>query len=311
MRIAVVGAGGVGGYFGGRLAAAGEDVAFLARGRHLDALRAEGLAIRGPGEDLAVRPVTAEADPAAIGPVDAVIFAVKLFDTESAGARLEPLLGPETAVFTFQNGIDSVAILSRLVGAQRVVGGAAYISAFIERPGVIRHIGAGARLAFGEADGTRTPRVEALAAALARAGIDHEVADAIDAAIWTKFVLLSAISGLTALTRRPVAEIRANPETHALFEDAAAEAAAIAAAEGVALPADSVARTLATLDRLPPELKASMCHDLERGARLELPWFSGALVRLGRHHGIPTPVHRAINAGLILWQDGSDGTIGS
>jgi len=305
MRIAVMGAGGVGGYFGARLAAAGEDVAIVARGRHLDAIRAEGLKVASSAGDLTVRPEVAS-DPTEIGPVDAVLFAVKLWDTESAGAMLGPLLGPTTAVFTFQNGVDSVPVLSRLLGPERVVGGVAYISAFIERPGLIRHVGTGAKLAFGEADGGRSGRVVALSDALARAGVDHEVTDAIDRAIWAKFVLLAAFSGLTALTRRPAADVRDNPETRALFEDAAAEVAAIAAAEGVALPADVVARTVATLDRLPPEMKASMCHDLERGGRLELPWLSGALVRLGRQHGIPTPVHRAINAALVLWQDGGD-----
>lgn len=303
MRIAVMGAGGVGGYFGARLAAAGEDVAVVARGRHLDAIRSEGLTIASPAGDVTVHPA-AEADPAAIGPVDAVLFAVKLWDTESAGAMLGPLMGPETAVFTFQNGVDSVPVLSRLVGPERTVGGVAYISAFIERPGLIRHVGTGAKLAFGEAAGGRSQRVAALSDALARARIEHEVTDAIDRAIWSKFVLLAAFSGLTALTRRPAAEIRANAETRALFEDAAAEVAAVAAAEGVALPDDVVTRTVGTLDRLPPEMKASMCHDLERGGRLELPWLSGTVVRLGRQHGVPTPVHRAINAALVLWQDG-------
>lgn len=308
MRIAIMGAGGVGGYFGARLAAAGEDVSFVARGRHLDAIRAEGLQIASAAGDVTVR-VPADDDPSAIGPVDAVLFAVKLWDTDAAGAMLGPLLGPETSVFTFQNGVDSVPVLSRLVAAERVVGGVAYISAYIERPGVIRHVGTGAKLAVGEADGRRSDRVVALSQALGRAGIDHEVTPAIHEAIWTKFVLLAAFSGLTALTRRPAAEIRDNAETRSLFEDAAAEVAAIAAAEGVRLPDDVVARTVATLDRLPPEMKASMCHDLERGGRLELPWLSGALVRLGRQHGVPTPVHRAINAALVLWQDGAS-TVG-
>lgn len=300
MRIAVLGAGGVGGYFGARLAAAGEEVAFLARGAHLRALRERGLRLESGLGDLHLLPVTASDDPAAIGPVDLVLFAVKLWDTGTAAAAARPLLGPETAVVTFQNGVESLEVLGRVLGPERVLGGATFIAAVIAEPGVIRHTGTMARLIFGAPDGTVPPAARALLAACRRAGIDAALSDRIVAAIWEKFIFLSAFSGITTLTRHPAGPIRSHPETRALLIDAMEETAAVARALGIAIADDIVARHTALFDGLPGETKSSMLQDLERGGRLELPWLSGAVVRLGARCGVATPIHRVVAAALLL-----------
>ncbi len=305
MRIAVLGAGAVGGYFGARLAAAGEDVAFIARGAHLAALRRDGLTVQSANGDVHVRPVTATDDPAQVGPVDLVLFAVKLWDTEASAAAARPMMGPETAIATFQNGVESIDTLGRVLGPQRVIGGSAFIAAVVAEPGVVRHTGTLARLVFGEPDGRRSGRVAALLGACRRAGIDGEASDRIVPAIWDKFIFLAALSGVTTLTRQPIGPIRGNPSSRALFVDAMAEVAALGRALGVAVRADIVDRHAALLDTLPADMQASMLHDLDRGRRLELPWLSGAVVRLGDHHGVPTPTHRLIAAALAPFQDGA------
>lgn len=305
MRIAVLGAGGVGGYFGARLSAAGEDVVFVARGRHLAALREGGLRVESELGDLTLRPVAATDDPGSIGPVDLVLFAVKLWDTEAAARAAAPLLAGGGAIATFQNGVESVETLGRILGPGRVVGGVAHIAATIGGPGLIRHTGTMARLTFGEPDGRRSERVEALFAACQRAGIDAVASDRIAAAIWEKFVFLSAFSGVTALLRRPIGPIRADRRTRALLLDAIAETAALAGALGIDLPADIVERLEGFADGLPAVMKASMLHDLERGGRLELPWLSGAVARLAERNGVPAPIHRVIAAALALDQDGA------
>lgn len=307
MRIAVLGAGGVGGYFGGRLAAAGEDVAFLARGAHLRALRERGLRIASARGDLDLRPVVATDDPAEIGPVDLVLFAVKLWDTETAAAAARPLLGPGTAVVTVQNGVESVETLGRALGPERVLGGTTYISVVIESPGVIRHTGSLARLIFGAPDGRPSPPAEALLAACRRAGIDAELSPRIVEAIWEKFIFLAAFSGITALTRRPIGEIRERPELRGLMVEAIGETAAVARAAGIAVPRDIVQRHTARFESMPPETKSSMLQDLERGGRLELPWLSGAVIRLGERYGVATPVHRLVAEALRLHVGGVTG----
>lgn len=300
MRIAIMGSGGVGGYVGGRLAAAGEDVTFIARGAHLAAIRAQGLALESTLGDVTIASAQASDDPAAVGPVDLVIFTVKLYDTEAAAEATRPLLGPATGVVTFQNGVDSPETLGRLLGIERVIGGVAQIGAVLARPGVIRHSSPFARFLFGELDGTRSARVDALEAALQQAGVDHEVSADISLAIWRKMIFLAPMSGMTALLRRPIGPIRADLDTRAMLERAIDEAVQVALAAKVRVTDAAVEETMAWVDALAPGMRSSMLEDLEQGRRLELPWLSGALVRLGRALGVPTPTHAFIATALKL-----------
>ncbi len=304
-RIAVMGTGGVGGYFGARLKAAGHDVSFIARGAHLDALKASGLTVASPLGDLALAPVTASDDPAEIGPVDAIVFAVKLGDTESAAERCRPLLTPETSLFTFQNGVESAARIGAVIGAEHVVTGVAYIAATIAAPGVIRHTGQMAKLVFGEADGQASARCEAFAAACREAGIDHELSGDVTLALWQKFIRLAPLAGVTALTRHPVGPIRENARTRALLGEAVAEAIAVARAEGAAISVEETDAVLAWFDGLPAEMTSSMAGDLERGKPLELDGLNGALVRLAERHGLDVPAHRFITQALELQKEGA------
>jgi 2-dehydropantoate 2-reductase len=304
MRIAIMGSGGVGGYLGGRLAASGQDVTFIARGAHLDAIREHGLRIESALGDVRVQPAKASDDPASVGPVDLVIFAVKLYDTEAAAEACRPLVNETTGVVTFQNGVDSPEVLTRILGREHVVGGVAQIASVIGEPGVIRHTGTMARFACGELDGRTSARVEALAAALRAAAVEHVVSDAIQRDIWAKMVFLATFAGLTALMRLPIGPIRADPDTRALYRDGLAEALAVARARGIALPEDFVAQTLARTDQLPAAMKSSMLEDLGRGKRLELAWLSGAIARMGAELGIPTPVHGLVTTALKLHAGG-------
>ncbi len=300
MRIAIVGAGGVGGYFGARLAAAGHDVRFLARGAHLAAMRENGLRVESALGDLHLHPVTASDRAEDLGPADVVLFSVKLWDTESAAEVVRPLLGPDTPVITFQNGVDSVPRLDSVLGPGHAVGGVCHIAAVIGAPGVIRHTGTLARLWVGRAEGGAGRNIEAFAQAGQAAGVEIEVAPDIRRNIWEKFVFLAPFSGVTSLTRLPIGPIRDDADTRALLRAAVDEAVAVARAEGVELPVDQGERVMAFVDGLPHEMKSSMLGDLERGARLELPWLSGAVVRLGAQHGLPTPTHTFIATALKL-----------
>lgn len=293
MRIAVLGAGGVGGYFGGRLAAAGADVHFLARGPHLDAMRANGLRIESPQGDVHVPRVHATADPSAIGPCDVVLFTVKLYDVEAALASLPPLIGPDTVVIPFQNGVESVGILSRAVGAAHTAGGTTYVTAVIAEPGVIRHTVMDS-LIFGELDGRRSARLERLLDACRPANFHATLSDRILIDIWTKFVRLSVFSGMTAVTRCPIGPIVRDPDLFAMLKEAVREAQTVALAKEVAVPTSMVDDVERAYSQMAPEAKSSMLHDLERGRRLELPWLSGAIVRLGEEAGVATPIHRFI-----------------
>jgi 2-dehydropantoate 2-reductase len=293
MRIAIVGSGGVGGYFGGRLAAAGSDVTFIARGAHLQALRTKGLHIESPKGNLHLPRVTATDDPAAVGPVDVALFAVKLYDTESATRLLPPLIGPNTVLVSLQNGVDSVEILTRAVGRPHVAGGVAYVAAVISEPGTIRHT-AMDQLIFGELNGVKTPRLEALLEACRAAGFQATLSDHIEVDIWSKFVRLSAFSGMTAVTRAPIGPLRDDPDLSAMIQAAYLEGMAVAHAKGIALPARVFDEIMTMLQALPPQSKSSMLEDLERGKPLELPWLSGAVVRIGSELDVATPIHRFI-----------------
>jgi 2-dehydropantoate 2-reductase len=305
MRIAVVGAGGVGGYFGGRLAAAGADVTFLARGAHLDAMRARGLRIESPKGDVHLRRVQAEHDAAAVGPVDVVFFAVKLYDTEGALAMLPPLIGPGTLVVGYQNGVETVGTLTRAVGSEHTAGGVSYVSAVIAEPGVIRHT-AMDHLIFGMPDGSVSPRLDALLEACRPAGFQATLSRDITVDIWTKFVRISVFSGMTAVTRGPIGVIVNDPELLEMLKAAARETLAVARAKGVAVPGTIDEDVAVAYKALPPQAKASMLEDLERGRRIELPWLSGAVVRLGREAGVATPIHGFISTVLRPYVNGRD-----
>ncbi|MGE3274046.1 MAG: 2-dehydropantoate 2-reductase [Vicinamibacterales bacterium] len=303
MRIAIMGSGGVGGYFGGRLAAAGEDVHFIARGRHLEALRQDGLRLVSPKGDLHLPTVQATDDPASIGPVDVVLFTVKLYDVDASAQAIRPLIGPDTVVVTMQNGVEAVDMVAAHVGREHVAGGACYISAVIDRPGVIRHT-AMDTMVFGELDGRASSRLQAFEAAGQRAGYDAKLTPDVQAVLWTKFVRLSGWSGMTAATRSPIGVLRDNPEIFAVLRQAFEEAVAVGRARGVDLPATILEETLQLVQTFPPQTKSSLLEDLERGRRLELPWLSGAVVRLGAEAGVPAPTHRFITAVLTPFVDG-------
>ena len=304
MRIAMVGAGGVGGYFGGLLAAAGADVTFIARGAHLAALQADGLSIESPVRPISGLKVRATDDPATIGVVDQVVIAVKLWDLESAADLARPLIGPETAVVSFQNGVAAADRLTAVYGPGPVLGGVCHIGASIGRPGVIAHVGKMAKLTVGELDGRASPRLQRFADACTAAGIEFHASGNVRRAIWEKFVFLSAFSGITALARSPIGPLRAVPEARATLYAAMAEGVAVARAHGSDLPADHADKVITFVDGLAPAMKSSMLHDLERGARLELPWLSGAVVKLGAEKGIPTPTHGLVTALLAPYADG-------
>lgn len=307
MRITIMGSGGVGGYFGGRLAQAGHEVSFVARGAHLQALRQHGLRVLSPLGDLHLPQVRAVENPADIGGADVVLFGVKLWDTVDAAQRLWPLLGEDTAVVSFQNGVVKDDLLRQALGERHVAGGVAYIASHIAEPGVIRHGGAMARLVFGEFDGRASARLQAFAAACAEAGIDHELSPRIRHAQWEKFVFLVGLSATTTLARLPIGRIRSHPRAHAFLHDVMDEVVKVARAEGVALPPEYAENRLAFADTLPEGMTSSMHHDLERGNRLELPWLSGDVVERGRRLGVPTPCNRAVVDILSLHADGRGG----
>lgn len=304
MRIAVFGAGAVGGYFGARLADGGRDVVFIARGRHLDAIRQTGLRIESPNGNLTIHPAQAADDPASVGPVDYLMFAVKLFDTEAVAEACRPMVGPDTTVLALQNGVETEEILGRVLGERHVLGGTVYISAVVAEPGLIRQTGGFARMIFGELDGSMSKRGKAFEAACKAAGIDAVFSPAVTTEIWMKFIVLVALSGATTVTRKPVGLLRADPDTRMLLYNAIAEAVAVGRARGVTLPGDAVERQMAVLDGWPPEMVASMLHDLDGGRRMELDHFSGAVARLGRQYGVPTPVHDTLYAALKPYKDG-------
>ena len=304
MRIAIMGTGGVGGYFGARLARGGHDVAFVARGGQLRALRSDGLRVESPLGDVHLPEVVATDDPAALDPVDLVLFSVKLWDTEDAAARIRPLLREETAVVSFQNGVVKDDILRRVLGPRHVLGGTSHIAATIDRPGVIRHSGTLQQLTFGEYDGTRSPRVERFHAACADGGIDGNVSEHIERTIWEKFVFLVGLSGTTCLSRTPIGPIRGDAAARAFLRDVMDEVVRIARAQGIALPEDYADDRLAFVDTVPATMTSSMHHDLERGNRLEVAWLSGDVVERGSALGIPTPANRAIASILSVHADG-------
>lgn len=306
MKVAVMGSGGLGGLYGGRLAHAGYDVSFLARGAHLAAMEEHGLLIDNePHGSILIPHVQATDDPATVGVVHFVLIAVKLWDTEDAVRAIRPLVGPQTAVISLQNGVVKDDILRREFGPAAVMGGVAYVATHIARPGVIRQTGTMQRLIFGEYDGSRSARAERLLDALVRAGIQAEISDDIRRTLWEKYVFLVGLSGTTATMRSTIGPIRANPQTRAFLLELLREAVAVGRAYGVNLPEDYAGERLAFLDTVPPDMTSSMHHDLERGNRLEVAWLSGAVVQLGQAVGVATPANRAVWDILALYADGA------
>ena len=288
-----MGSGGVGGYFGARLAQAGADVGFIARGAHLEAMKRSGLTVRSANGDVTIHPVKATDDPADIGPVDIVLFCVKLWHTDRAAELIRPLLVDGTGVISLQNGVYAEERLSGILGAAHVMGGVAQIIAAVSEPGVIVHTGTMARLEFGELGSSpRSGRAAALLAACERAGIDAAVPDDVNEAIWRKFVFISTFSAATCLTRLPIGPIRADESGRALIATLLEEAGSVARAQGVGVAGDLESGLMSLFDSLPDEATTSMQTDLERGNRLEVDWLSGAVVRLGAELGIDTPAHR-------------------
>jgi 2-dehydropantoate 2-reductase len=302
MKIVMMGSGGVGGYYGARLQQAGHEVSFVARGAHAEAMRRSGLRIRSELGDAHV-PARVLADPAEAGPADLVVLAVKLWDTEAAARAVARV--PGAAAVSLQNGVDKDDVLAAAMGRERVLGGVTHIGAVIAEPGVIAHTGKLARVTLGELDGSRSPRLQTAVEAFRSAGVETIASDDIRRVTWEKFVFLTALSGMTALTRKPIGEVRAQPATRAMLLDSLREAAAVARAEGARIDESFAQKQLEMMDALPPAMLSSMAQDLLRGRRLELPWLSGAVVQRAQKHGIAVPAHRGIYAGLVLHASGT------
>lgn len=292
MKIAIMGSGGVGGYYGGLLAKAGQELTFIARGAHLQAIRDKGLHVKSVHGDFTVSPVKATDRPGEIGAVDLVLVATKTYHTDEAAQAIKPLIGDNTVVISLQNGIDAAERIGSAVGMERMLGGATWLSAAIEAPGRIGQYSQFRRIALGELDGRITPRAQAVASAFATTPAVVELVPNIRQMLWTKFVFISAISALGGLTRVSVGEYRHVPEAREVLAQAMAEVAAVAQACGVALDADIVAKTLSFIDAAAPDMRPSMQRDLEAGRMSELESMIGVVVRLGRERGVPTPVMR-------------------
>jgi len=294
MRIAAMAAGAVGGYFGGRMAAAGHDVAFIARGANLEALHKNGLKIESTHGDLHLKTVNATDEPAKVGPVDIVLFAVKLWDTEKAAKLARPLVGPDTRVITLQNGVDSVERVAPILGAQQTVAGTAYLATVIKAPGVISHTSTFARMCAGRVNGRPDAKLQVFADAAKAAKVEVELPADMNRERWQKFIFLSAMASINCGTRMPLGKILADSDTRAYYRKLMEECFAVGRANGVSLPDGLVDERMALSETTPPGMKASMLHDLEAGNRLELDWLTGKVVSLGRELGVPTPASEAV-----------------
>lgn len=302
MRIAIMGSGAIGGYLGARLAQAGEDVAFIARGPHLAAIRSRGLQVESPLGNIHLLQVTATDTPGDIGHVDVVFFAVKLYDSEKAAAAIVPMVGQGTRVVTLQNGIDSVEILGRFVPSFQVVGGATYISGYIKEPGVIVHMAGAAQFHIG---GRNDPVIRALQNVCTQAGIGLQTVEDINPLLWTKFVTLCAFSGVTSLTRAGIGLIMADPESRLFLDQLRDEGMAVASAAGHPMRDGYEALALSIWQNLPPNTRSSMANDLLQGKPLELAWLSGRMHALGKKLGVTTPAHTAVYRALHLYAKGA------
>jgi len=292
MHIAIMGSGGVGGYYGGLLAAAGQEVTFIARGAHLEAISDKGLQIKSVHGDFTVSPVKATDHPGEIGPVDLVILATKTYHTDEAAQAIKPLIGTNTVVISLQNGIDAADRIGSAVGMEHMLGGATWLSAGLEAPGRIGQYSQFRRIALGELDGRITPRAQAIASVLATTSAVIELVPNIQQVLWTKFVFIAALSALGGLARVAIGEYRQVPEAREVLAEAMAEVVSVARANGVSLDADIIGKTLAFIDASAPDIRPSMQRDLEAGRKSELESLIGVVVRLGREYRVPTPVMR-------------------
>jgi 2-dehydropantoate 2-reductase len=299
MKIAVMGSGGVGGYYGGLLARAGHDATFIARGAHLEALRANGLQVKSVHGDFDVPSTQATDDPAEVGPVDPVLVCVKTPDTAAVAHAIKPLVGPDTIVVSLQNGIDAAERFGEVVGVEHVLAGATWVSSAIATPGVIRQLSTFRRIVVGELDGRVTPRARSVVEAFKDTGVTVELSTDIRRVLWTKFVFISAISGVGSLTRLEIGEYRAVPETRSLLTNLMREVEALARANGVALDSDVVEGGLSIVDNAEPNIKPSMQRDVEAGRPSELEALIGVIGRQGRELGVPTPTADLVYAALL------------
>jgi 2-dehydropantoate 2-reductase len=304
MRVGVMAAGAVGGYFGGRMAAAGHDVAFIARGAHRDAIRRDGLKIESTLGDLHLKDVNVTDDPTQVGPVDLVLFAVKLWDTETAAQQTRPLIGPGTRVITLQNGVDSVERLTPILGDASTIGGSTYVVTTIAKPGVIRHTGTAAKIYCGRLDQRQDAVLAGYVEQMKAAGIDVTLSDQMLLDTWKKFVVLSGTSGSTASTRQPLGVIRDDAHMRAFLFRLMHETMAVGRAAGAEFPPDFPAELERLVAAFPPTMKASLANDLEAGRRLELDWLAGKVAALGPKYGIPTPTQEAVYAILKPYRMG-------
>ncbi len=299
MRIVVIGAGGVGGYFGGRLAEAGNDVTFIARGDHLRALHTSGLKVESFKGDMAINPVQATNDPSEIAPVDCILIGVKAWQVPEAAEAIRPVVSPETMVVPLQNGVEAPAQLVSVLGEKPVLGGLCKIISFVVEPGFIRHLGAEPYIAFGELNNRLSERVETLRKVFAAAGITVEIPENIQVAMWEKFLFISAVSGLGALTRAKIGELRQNPETRRQLEEAMQEIFNVAHGHNIPLSPEIIPNTMSFIDNLPPDGTASMQRDIMEGRPSELNSLTGAVVRLGQKAGVETPLNTFIYNELV------------
>ena len=299
MRIAVVGVGGVGGYFGGRLAQARADVVFIARGEHLRAIQTQGLKVESIKGDFAVQPAQATDDPASVGVVDVVLIGVKAWQVPEVARQIQPMMGPETIVVPLENGVEAPDQLAAVLGAQHVLGGLCRIVSFISGPGQIRHAGMEPYVAFGELDNHSSERAERLRQAFEQAGVRAEIPANIQVALWEKFLFIVSISGVGAVTRAPAGVIRSLPQTRHMLEQAIREALAVGQARGIPLAEETAAGIMALIDGAAADSTASMQRDIMNGRPSELEYQTGTLLRLGQEVGVATPVHSFIYQSLL------------
>ena len=299
MKILIMGTGGVGGYYGGLLAQQGNQVTFIARGAHLDAIQGKGLQVKSLHGDFTVSPASATEDPAKVGPVDLILFCVKTYNTDEAVQAIIPVVGPQTSVLSLQNGVDATERIGKVVEVEHVLGGATWLSSAVESPGVIKQISQFRRIVFGELGGGRSERIQSIYEVLNQTGIAVEISEEIQKILWTKFVFISAASAFGSLTRLPMGDYRSIPETRRLISGIMQEVEALARAQGIALEADVVQKSLDFMDNAAPHIKPSMQLDVESGRRTELESMVGVIGRKGRELDVPTPVADYVYGSLL------------
>ncbi|MBN2118015.1 MAG: 2-dehydropantoate 2-reductase [Anaerolineales bacterium] len=299
MRILIMGTGGVGGYYGGLLAQQGNEVAFIARGAHLDAIRQEGLKVQSVHSDFTIFPANAAEDPSQLEPVDLILFCVKTYSTDESAQAIRPAVGPGTAVMSLQNGVEAAERIGKVVGPEHVIGATTWLSSAVEAPGLIRQVSQFRRIVFGELDGNRTERIQSIYEVLNQTGITVEVSEDIHKVLWTKLVFIAAVSSVGSLTRLPMGDYRSIPETRSLLSSIMQEVESVARAQDIRLDENVVQNWLQFIDDAAPQIKPSMQLDVETGRRTELESMVGVIGRKGRELGVPTPIADFVYASLL------------